>query len=118
MSYLRNFLKQHPKKVTDASIAAPLHEIRSLIPDHALPNTLLTKLKAFDSMLPNNQIKSFPNVYLEIERFLTTQKDISFNQQSFRQTLLASYPFIKEYEPLHVVFVEDQNWQRILISEL
>ena len=125
MSYLNKFLKRNLQKASknknaslSATISALLEDLKTKLFKYYVHYELSSKLKVFDNMFEEERIANFPNLYLEIEDFLSLQPDTKFNKTAFRQKIIKKYSLFTKEDEIHVLFIEDDHTQKVILSEL
>ena len=125
MSNFNKFLKRNLSKVTSTNNAS-LHATITTLFEHVkvklykyfIHHELSSKVKVFDSMFESERIANFPNLYLEIEDFLSRQPDLTFDKIRYREKLIEKYPTLKTSDEIRVIFVSDNYLQKVILSEL
>ncbi|MFK7747425.1 MAG: ATP-binding protein [Kordia sp.] len=122
MSNFNKFLKHKAAKDKNASLHASisvlLKDLKIQLYNYYVHYELSSKLNVYDSMFESDRIENFPNVFLEIEDFLSLQPDAHFNKSLFREEIIQEYPLLKEDAQIHTLFISDNNTQKVMLSKL
>ncbi|QHI39202.1 Autoinducer 2 sensor kinase/phosphatase LuxQ [Kordia antarctica] len=107
-----------PNTSLDATILIVIENLKVQLKNYYVHYELSAKLKTFDTMSDAHKRDSFPSLYLEVEDFLSLQPNANFDTLLFRQNIKESYPLLDEKDELRTIFIEDNNTQKIILSEL
>lgn len=125
MSNFNKFLKQNLPKATNTKEASLHHTISILLKGlkielykYFVHYELSLKLNAFESMFEAERLEYFPNLYLEIEQFLSQQADANFDKVTFRKKLIQYCPLLKLSEETHVILIADGYTQKVVLAKL
>ena len=125
MSYFHKLLKRNTGKGSkkqsnslEVAVTAIINDLKTQLNEYVVHYELTSKLKVFDSLPKQEQLQHFISLYLEIEDFLSLQPTAHFDKRSFRQNIQKNYPHLLENDEIRVVFIEDSDTQKVILSEL
>ncbi|EDP95181.1 ATP-binding protein [Kordia algicida OT-1] len=125
MSYFNKILKRSAPKESsnlDASIrntiSVLLKDLKSQLKKYYVHYELSSKLKVYETMSSDHKLENLPSIYLEIEEFLSSQLDAKLDKFTFRRNIKQSYPLLCEKDELHTIFIESEDTQKVLLSQL
>ncbi|WP_162819988.1 ATP-binding protein [Kordia sp. SMS9] len=101
-----------------ATISKLLESLKVQLSQCFIHHELSLKLNAFESMFETERLEYFPNLYLEIEEFLSLQPDANFDKATFRQKLIENYPLLTSSDEIRVLFIADSYTQKVVLAEL
>ncbi|MGH1387755.1 ATP-binding protein [Kordia sp.] len=125
MSYLNKLLKRNVQKATlnknvslNATITTLIEDLKKRLSKYYIHYELSSKLQIFDNSSTQDRVENFPNLYLEIEDFLSLQPNEDFDKVNFRKKIKTTYSLLNEKDELRTIFIEDDETQKVILSQL